>query len=78
MMVGSLLSLAGTALSTGVVVGMKQSRTWLALILIGSIAALAAALCVLHGTVGWAYSPLVLPSVRLVSRRRFFMCGATV
>lgn len=55
MIQGWLQLLAGAALATGVVVGARLPRTWLALILIGTVAALSAALGVLAGTGDWEW-----------------------
>ena len=53
MMPAPLLLLAFMALATGVATGAKLPRTWLALMMAGTLAAMGAALSVLFGTVDW-------------------------
>lgn len=55
MMTAPLLLLAFVTLATSAAVGVKLSRTWLALTVIGAIAALSAALSVLLGSVDWEW-----------------------
>ena len=52
---GPLLLLAGMTLALGVVVGVRHSRTWLALSVTGAVAGLGAALVVLLGAADWAW-----------------------
>jgi hydrogenase-4 component B len=59
-MKGPLLLLSALAFATGIVVGAKLSRTWLALTLMGTITALSAALCVLLGAVDWEWRSVFL------------------
>ena len=55
MMPAPLLLLAFMALATGVATGAKLPRTWLALMMAGTLAAMGAALSVLFGTVDWEW-----------------------
>jgi hydrogenase-4 component B len=55
MTTGPLLLLAGVTLALGVVVGVRHSRTWLALTVAGAVAGLGAALVVLLGAADWAW-----------------------
>ena len=52
---GPLLLFAFVTLATGVVVGSRLSRTWLALTATGAVAALSAALMVLFGGEDWEW-----------------------
>ena len=52
---GALLLLAATSLAAGIVSGPRFARTWLALTLLGAVAALSAALLVLGGAPDWAW-----------------------
>jgi hydrogenase-4 component B len=54
-MTGALLLLAAVSLATGIVVGPRFARGWLALVLIGAASGLAAALRVLTGGADWQW-----------------------
>jgi hypothetical protein len=52
---GPLLLFAFLTLATGVVVGVRLSRTWLGLTLAGTVSGLSAALMVLLGAPDWEW-----------------------
>ncbi len=69
---GPLLLTAATSLAAGVVIGPRWSRTWLAVTVTGTLAALLAALLVLLGNADWEWR-----SAFSAGRRGPCTCGST-